>query len=373
MSKKKNKSQTAAKVKQHTVNILKSLYSNQVCIDNARHYPWWVALIFFVLSICLPVIPVITSNYNTTGSDFMSGQTKGFETYLTGFTYEMSLKDVDLYVNDNHQLIDKDDSWKNTYTYSEDRQYVYTNQNSKQIDFLVYYTHETGDDFTKLNNDIASRQYRIGTDQLYTIGQDTSSSSSQEDDSPTVYTPTYMLFNQTTYIVQIYNPNSTTVFTNTSGDYVNVESGTSLAGFAPVIVLPEVEGVTVPSINDVMANEGYVEEVKNNFINFFNQGYITNRNNATLYSTLLTLGIYLVLAFFMGLMIFLLTRGKKNIMHILSFYVCQKINAWVMFTPAILGMIVGFIFPQFAMIGFILLLGLRVMWMSFRQLRPVIR
>ena len=39
----------------------------------------------------------------------------------------------------------------------------------------------------------------------------------------------------------------------------------------------------------------------------------------------------------------------------------------------ILGMIVGFIFPQFAMVGFILFLGVRIMFMSFRQLRPVMR
>lgn len=375
MKKKKSK-QTFQKFKQHTLIILKSLFSNQTAIDGARHYPWWVALIFFVLSICLPTIPVITSNYNVSGSAFMEGQTKGFDTYIAALVTDMKQKGVDLKVEASdvtgqHQLIDVNDSWKNNYNdYSQDRQYVYKNTNSNQIDFVAYYTRLSGNDFAEFNSDIASRQYRVGTDQLYVVGDDTSTS---EGETVEIYTPNYILFGLDNYVVQIFNPNSITAFSNTSGDYAHIDVGTSIASFAPDITIPEVEGFIAPSTNDLLADEEYVSTINENFRNFFYQGYITNRNNSTLYSTLLTLGIYIVLAFFMGLMIFLLTRGKKNIMHILSFYVCQKINAWSMLCPAILGMILGFIFPQFAMVGFILFLGVRIMFMSFRQLRPVMR
>ena len=306
----------------------------------------------------------------------MEGQTKGFDTYIAALVTDMKQNGVDLKVEASdvtgqHQLIDVNDSWKNYYNnYSQDRQYVYKNTNSNQIDFVAYYTRLSGNDFAEFNSDIASRQYRVGTDQLYVVGDDTSTS---EGETIEIYTPSYILFGLDNYVVQIFNPNSITAFSNTSGDYAHIEEGTSIASFAPDITIPEVEGFVAPSMNDLLADEEYVSTINENFRNFFYQGYITNRNNSTLYSTLLTLGIYIVLAFFMGLMIFLLTRGKKNIMHILSFYVCQKINAWSMLCPAILGMILGFIFPQFAMVGFILFLGVRIMFMSFRQLRPVMR
>jgi maltodextrin utilization protein YvdJ len=75
----------------------------------------------------------------------------------------------------------------------------------------------------------------------------------------------------------------------------------------------------------------------------------------------------------MGLMIFLLTRGKKNIFHIYTFGDCEKIAAWSMVSPALLSLILGFIFTDYAMMFFIILLGLRVMWLSMKQLRPANR
>ncbi len=358
MNKKKKKELRKQAVKKHLKTIFGSLFKNQIAIDGARHYPWWVALIFFVLSICLPVIPVITSNMSVSGSDFMSSYTKGFDTYISAFVIDMNQNDVDLVVNNNNVLTAV--NWEETYTYSEDRQYTYINENSGQIDFVVYFINETGTDFSTFNSEIASRQYQVGTSTLYVAG------STDDDESDEVYTPSYILFGPDSYVVQIFNPDSVDVYSYTSGDYVHVEAGTSIASFAS-------NYSDELSVNEMLADPDFIEDVNNNFISFFEDGYLTNKYNTTLYSTLLTLGIYVLLALFMGLMIFLLTRGKKNIMHILSFFTCQKINAWTMLCPAILGMIVGFIFSDFAMVGFILFVGIRVMWMSFRQLKPVIR
>ena len=75
----------------------------------------------------------------------------------------------------------------------------------------------------------------------------------------------------------------------------------------------------------------------------------------------------------MGLMVFLLTRGKKNIFRVYTFGDCQKISAWSMVSPALLGMILGFFIQDYAMMFFIILLGVRVMWLSMKQLRPANR
>ena len=72
----------------------------------------------------------------------------------------------------------------------------------------------------------------------------------------------------------------------------------------------------------------------------------------------------------MGLMMFLLTRGKNNPNRGLTFFITCKIDAWITFTPALLGMILGFIWNAAAGLGFIVLIGLRTMWLSMRQLSP---
>ena len=87
-------------------------------------------------------------------------------------------------------------------------------------------------------------------------------------------------------------------------------------------------------------------------------------------TSLLFLGIYVGLVFVMGLLVFVLTRGKNNMFNYLTFIDTQKIVWWACLTPAILAMILGFILTNFAQMMFIVLLGLRVMWISMKQLRP---
>ena len=72
----------------------------------------------------------------------------------------------------------------------------------------------------------------------------------------------------------------------------------------------------------------------------------------------------------MGLLMFLLTRGKNNPNRGLTFWITCKISAWIDFTPGLLAMILGFIWPAAAGLGYIVLIGLRTMWLSMRQLNP---
>ena len=119
-----------------------------------------------------------------------------------------------------------------------------------------------------------------------------------------------------------------------------------------------------------LRNSTYTEGVLNNWKKTFNLTY-ENRKILNFWATSgIYYGIYLGLTVFMGLLIFLLTRGKKNPYNYLSILTCEKIEAWICFAPAILGMIVGFIFANFAVMAYIMLLGLRTMWLTMKQLRP---
>jgi hypothetical protein len=49
----------------------------------------------------------------------------------------------------------------------------------------------------------------------------------------------------------------------------------------------------------------------------------------------------------------------------------MKIGAWALFAPALLTIIAGVLFPEFAGTAFVLFVGLRLMWLSSRYLRPI--
>lgn len=370
---KKQRKKMSPETKENLKNIFGSLYSNQRAINGARHNPWWVALIFFVLAICLPVIPIVTNGMSQYGSSLLSSNNYGFDITGTAFAMNLVENDIDLVINANHQLIDENGSWKEKYGYgNETVQYAYVNKLTNQYDLLVYYTHETGSDFNKFQETIGNNRYEVGTTNKYVDSVQPSSSSSSEDaPSATPYTPSFILMNQNYIVVNFFKPNSTTSIASTAGDYLTMKVGTSIASFA---LTGTFNGeVSSTDYNDYLSDSTYTNSVLNNWKVFLDETFITTRNTSTIYTSLLALGIYFALSFFMGLMIFLLTRGKKNVFRVLKFMECQKINAWASFTPGLLGMIIGFIFPQGALMFFIILLGVRIMWLTMRQLKPQIR
>ena len=103
---------------------------------------------------------------------------------------------------------------------------------------------------------------------------------------------------------------------------------------------------------------------------FANDSYINQRVKTFWMNSGLYYGIYLVLGVFMGLMIFLLTRGKANPNRGLTFWITTKISWIACVAPAILAMIAGFFWSMAAGLGFIVLFGLRIMWLSMRSLSP---
>lgn len=358
--KKKMNPETKANLK----NIFGSLYSNQRAIDGARHNRWWVALIMFVLSVLIPIIPITVNASKLYGTSFFSGGLKSFDTTITAFSIETHSEDVALTVNDAGNLIDANETWKTTYNYyNSDNtgvQYHYLNTNSEQYDLLVYYVDPLlyGSAFSNTANEILAKQYIVGGSTLYVAPTEEESST----ETPTLYRPTTIIFGLERVVLAVYQPNTTTLYGTVNGDYLNTEVGTVLQDFA----LVDGELAEINSATDVAA-------VKTQWFTFFDEAYVTFKDNQILFNTLLALGIYIVLGGFMGLMIFLLTRGKKNIFHIYTFGDCEKIAAWSMVSPALLSLILGFIFTDYAMMFFIILLGLRVMWLSMKQLRPANR
>ena len=162
-------------------------------------------------------------------------------------------------------------------------------------------------------------------------------------------------------------PNSTVAYSvpTAFGDWKHTEEGTKLIKHSLTVF-----GEDGEAINPSISNAEFTNGVLDNWKTYFDESYISTRDTNVTYSLLIYYGIYLLMLLFMGLMVFLLTRGKRNIFNYLKFGICLKMAAWSSITPAVLALILGFVLPAYAIMYFIVLLGIRVMWMSMKQLRP---
>ena len=213
-------------------------------------------------------------------------------------------------------------------------------------------------------NDSASKKivYNAVTSTMYTIGTTT-----KTDDKTNAYTPSFMvLFKDTIYVV-VYAANSTTALTSSyAGDFKTMKAtNTGLTDFLKV---------TNKDGSEVAANlydENYTNGVLKNFKRVLDKSYETLKVRNTWGTSGIYLAIFAGLSIVMGFVMWLLTRGKNNPNNYFTPWLTQKIEARLAFSPALITMIVGFFLTQYIPIAFILLIGLRVMWMSMKELRPI--
>ncbi|MDR0934924.1 MAG: hypothetical protein LBM03_01295 [Erysipelotrichaceae bacterium] len=351
------KKMNAAK-KENLKNIFGSLISNRRVIDGARHNRWWVALIMFVLGVTIPVIPITVNASMVSGTEFFNNGTRGFESTITAFTLDMENKGISLEIDEDHKLVDVGDAWKNTYTYynldNKGLEYTYVNENTAQIDLAVYVVDPIiyGTDFNNAVNDILAKEYIAKSAKEYV--------EVEGEEKLSTYRPDTIIFGEQNVVLVVCKTNSTEAYGTVNGDYMHTSAGTSFKDFA----LINGEKANINNTDDIVA-------VKNNWINFFIESSTTIKDTNTLANTFLSLGINIALVAFMGLMVFLLTRGKKNVYHIFTFGDCEKISSWASISPALLALALGFMFANFAMMFFIILLGLRIMFLAMKQLKPM--
>ena len=117
----------------------------------------------------------------------------------------------------------------------------------------------------------------------------------------------------------------------------------------------------------------YRTKVMKQVVKVLDNTYLNQKKRTLWTNTGIYAAIYAGIILFLGLMVFILTRGKNNPFKFLNIWHCQKIVWWASFTPAVLGTVLALIFAgnMIGQMAFILLISLRVMWLSMKQLRPV--
>lgn len=342
--------------------ILKSLISNEACVEGGRHRPWWIALILFFFSTIVAIVPVFVQTITKAGSSFVSTNSYGIENGLQRFVEDVKTHDeltmVIKTTSDGEKYLNLDqEKWDKVYTYTnKDGFNAYQHKNeSGVVDLDVFYIADFANDGTA--KDAASK---IASDKAVV----------NEETGETTYTKrstSFVIFGKDLFVVYLYNGTSTTLQGSVIGDYKSIDDGFNFVSLLTVKINDK--EVT----NDTVTPEEYSEYRKGvwtNWKDYFDKAYLYNRSQLTWQTTLLMFGINAGLVIFMGFMIWVLTRGKNNPYKIYKFYECEFIAAWAGLTPGLLTCGFGFLLSSFANVMFPLLLGVRVMWLSMKTLRP---
>ena len=344
------KSGMSPQTKRTLLNVGKSIISNQSCIDGAKESPWWIALIFLVVATILPALPIFVNNNKTYGASFVEGANYGSDRGLANTTETLHAEGYEFIVTGGHMKFYKDGS----EMVAMPEGFVASDTINGTYNFLFYITDLTGSELSKYVDGIRNTKYIAGTVAKY------DDSIAYPDDTK-FYSPSFIILTPNTMAVALYKSGTTDLAANTYG---GLNWNTTKEGDVLTRML---------DVNAELTNYKRTEAIFNNWKIVFNSTYMEAKVKSVWTITGIYLGVYAGLILFLGLMIFLLTRGKNNIFRSLSFFTCQKISWWASFTPAVLGMIIGWVLPGniIGQMGFIVFISLRTMWLSMRQLRPM--
>ena len=347
---KKVKKGMSPQARRNVANGFKSIISNQACIDSAKESPWWIAIIFLAISIFLPVIPIWSNASKAYGSSFLQttyNSDRGvFQTFdifrAQGYEFRVEGSMMNFY-KDNVKVAD-DAAAETRYDYMEVKDP--TNVTCTVINFVTVIVPD---------NQVASKVQELANKQYRQYSTEEWTESMAEFYSP--YIPSFLVLGRSTLGMATYKYQS------------NARVGASSGG------LTYTKAYDGDLIARVLGDTSVPDKIEQSFVRFkgfMDQTYLEVKDITVRNTVLLYLGVYLGLALILGLMIFLLTRGKNNPFRYLNFFVTQRIAWWALFTPALLGMIFGFILSGniIGQMAFIVLASLRIMWLSMRQLRP---
>ena len=346
------------KTKKFLSNFFIGLFSNDQAIEGSKSNPWWVALIIAIFSVIIPVIPLTVAQANSYGSSFVSNYSYRLDTNLTAVTKDLALNNKEFKVNDNKFLDYYVDGALTNLDETADNNPIVFHKNSinQQYELVVYYTQREDKALVDYVTNIDGLRYQLKTTTVVT---------DSEADTAQLYSPSYLILHKKGLIIALRKEDSVTSVSNgylSATDWQNFEVGTEIIKSA----LPE--GVTADQVD--VNNTEHINAMFKTWKTYFDKAFITQKNYNILMTSLVFLGIYTGLVFILGLLVFVLTRGKNNMFNYLKFIDCQKIVWWAVLSPAILATIFGFIFTNFAQMIFIILVGLRTMWISMKQLRP---
>jgi hypothetical protein len=361
-----------------------TLISNDACVEG-RKKPWYAPVAVALLSILIATTPTMASFFEQSGGTLLNSPAYGLDNALVDFDEQMADKGAILTIEDNVLVGDPKDvastaesEFKKLYTGTHEYYgYFYdvkvvsesSGDSSSSVsgsssagtsivtvtqthcDLIVYY--HSGD-----NTELST----FATTILGDVNNDPNSSWETLTDYST---NTLFLGDEGFLFVKVPTGTSSSIsekFCQWNSSYIQ---GFSLADLA----IKSTHGVAYTAAR---GTDAYQTETLSAWSELLSDGWSATKIDTAWMWTGITLAIYFGLTLVLGFSIWLMTRGKTNPFSIYSFWDCQKIAYWASLAPALLTLF-GFL-PFFqsgwALLLFIFLYGMRVMWMSMRSLKP---
>lgn len=316
--------------------ILRSLISNDACIQGGRTRPWYFAVPIFLFAMVLALVPIFVQTITRQGDNIVSSNAYQMDVSSQRFVEEINSNGIVMEVKDGKLIVDEA-KWNETFTTTDpsgNNCYIHKHPDAVNpddetkafADLGVYYVPKA-----KLDNDKYSS--------IVTFP------SKDDKGEPIKINRNYsmILFTEENVTIYIYASSKTS---NNSigtiyGDFLSFENGFK--------------------INDIKNWEDWKS--------FYRTTYNNNRLKLSWQTTLIMLAINAGITIFMGFMLWVLTRGRNNL-NWFGLWETQKIAAWCTITPGILTVGLGFLIASFSQVMFPMLMGVRVMWLSMKLLRP---
>lgn len=298
-----------------------SLINNNSCIDGARKKPWYAAIIIFLISIVLSVIPGVVMELRKQGDKYFESTTYMFREATTDFSKEL--------------------------------------QDSK-YDGLMYVYEKDGSKFLAANESVHYENYYGEANTIRYIFQYCEKENLQAKyDEYVALNSSFVLFTRDTALVFIVDPNTPNgqkpkLYLNCIDAYKKLDENAFRAAYAPT------PGNETETVNNTWNNWKLIVK------NLYNQ----TRVKAALMQLAIISAVNAGIVLIMGFMLWILTRGKNNPYRLFTVWEAFKMAFWASISPALITVALGFLITNFAATMFPLLVGVRIMWMSMKSLRP---
>ena len=333
-----------------------SLVSNASAMRGAKAGPLWLTLVMFFLAIFLPIIPIFVQQVSTNGSTFLDSYSYNLDRTVTGTALKLkNERNTEFTIGEDHLLtIQENGVGVNFNDYGSD--YIYASYISfegtvhPEYELVVYLsTAETDKEKENFINEVSLINFAWN-------------STYRTDAMTSIYHPNMIVIFRSGIFVRTYADNATNYISSSFiGDFKTIAPGTNYLE----------KLLTVDGVAQNLYDVNYTNGVYANFKKLMDKSYETLKIKNTGLTCLLYFGIFFGASLLMGLLMFLLTRGKNNPNNYFSLWLCLKIQGRLSFCPGLITMIIGFFLTSQIPLFMIMLLGLRVMWISMKELRPI--
>ena len=328
------------------------LVSNASALRGAKAGPLWLTILFFFFAILLPIIPIFVSQVTTNGSTFLDKYSYNLDRSITALAIDLKdNRNAEFNIENNLLTITENGNPVNFSDYGSDNIYAsYIDSSNNQYELALY--------LSDAETDKQKETFISTLNSTHYLWNSTTTSIEESN----VYRPNFIVLFKDGIYVCVYAHNATNVVANSfMGDFKTVTANNKCLETL----------LTVDGVAKNMYDNHYTTGVYNNFKKFMDKSYETLKIKNTGLTCLIYFGIFFGASLLMALLMFLLTRGKKNPNNYFSFWLCLKIQGRLSFCPGLLTMIIGFFLTSQIPLIMIMLLGLRVMWISMKELRPI--